>query len=382
MKKKLNIAVTMELNWPYKRHYEPFAGIQEFAKEHPEWELCISNFPDFEMSKGAKFDGMIGRITEQSMKAARKAKIPAVNMWLESPVADQLPRVQVDYHNAGRLAAEHLIIRGFRQLAHVGFKKIQASKDHYSGMKEVANKDGVPYHSYTTRPDFAEKIKYWETFVSDLARMKKKWKGPVGIVVASDELAHAITTQFLKTGWRCPDDFAVVGTHNESLICNAVTPSLSSIEMGHRRCGYKAASLLNRLILDPTPTTEVIQVPPKELIVRGSSDAYAVDDPALTSALKYMVLNLHQQISVPDIAAAAGVGRQTLERRFRKKLDRTINGELVRLRISKMKRLLVKTDYTISEIGELVGFGTTVNMNVMFKKYTGTTPLAYKRTYL
>ena len=377
------IAICMELNWPYKRHYEPFAGVQEYANTHPDWEVSVSNFPEVEIEDGEKYAGIIGRISEPTMLAAKAHGIPVVNLWMESPVADQLPCVEVDHEMAGRIAAEHLINRGFRQLIHYGYTRGEATKDHKRGMISVAKEHGIPYAAYDTRYQFTDKVQIWQAFIDDLIKIREKFTPPIGFVTANDQLSHAVTTKLLKLGWKSPEDFAVVGTHNDTQICDAVKPSLSSIEMGHRRCGYEAAEFMGQLIESKTTDSlKVIRIPPKELIVRGSSDAYAVDDAVLAEALKFMVLNLQQKISVPDIAAAAGVGRQTLERRFRKHLDRSVNDELIRLRVSKMKRLLVKTDYTVGEISEMVGFGTTVNMNAMFRKFTGTTPLAYKKTHV
>ena len=102
------------------------------------------------------------------------------------------------------------------------------------------------------------------------------------------------------------------------------------------------------------------------------------EDPVLVAALRFMAGNLHHKISVPEIAKKVGVGRQVLERRFRQSLKRGVNEEVTRLRVSKMKRLLVESDQTIGEISHLVGFGTVANMNVMFKRFTGRTPQAYR----
>lgn len=52
--------------------------------------------------------------------------------------------------------------------------------------------------------------------------------------------------------------------------------------------------------------------------------------------------------------------------------------EIIRLRISKMKRLLVDTDKTVGEICHDAGFQTTANMHVMFKRITGVTPADYR----
>ena len=37
----------MELDWPYKRHYEIFAGIRDYAEENGGWRFDLGNFPQF-----------------------------------------------------------------------------------------------------------------------------------------------------------------------------------------------------------------------------------------------------------------------------------------------------------------------------------------------
>ena len=208
------------------------------------------------------------------------------------------------------------------------------------------------------------------------------WQAPIGIGFSSDELGHAVITICKARGWSIPDQMAVIGVGNEVMICNSSNPTLSSIDMSQRNCGYEAARLLDKLMSGKKLGEDLItRVAPKELVLRRSSDAYAVEDPAMVRALLFMSENSHRRISVTDISKAAGLGRQTLEHRFRKQLNRTVNDELIRLRISKMKRLLVETQQTIGDISDQVGFGTTANMHVMFKRYTQMTPIAYREKH-
>ena len=47
----------MDLNWPFKRHYEIFAGIRDFAQKHANWTFDLGNFPHYEIGLGTRFDG-------------------------------------------------------------------------------------------------------------------------------------------------------------------------------------------------------------------------------------------------------------------------------------------------------------------------------------
>jgi LacI family transcriptional regulator len=151
--------------------------------------------------------------------------------------------------------------------------------------------------------------------------------------------------------------------------------------MGYQECGYEAARLLDRLMQGAPPPTEPLHTPPKELVVRRSSDVFAVSDPQVAQALRYMADHTGDTLSVPSIARSVGLGRQSLERRFNRHVGRTINDELIRLRVERLKRLLVESDQPIKTVSVEAGFGTTVNMYTMFKRHTGMTPKAYRKKH-
>jgi LacI family transcriptional regulator len=382
MKNRKKVAVVMELDWPYKRHYEIFAGIREYAEQQGTWDLEPGDFPQCEMRNGVKYDGIIGRITEEILAAGRKAKVPVVNVKIDFSVVSKAPSVHFDFRLAGRLAAEHLIQRGLKRLICYGFKGTLSSRLYYAGMREIAKEHGYPCKRYLVPHNFSDHEKMWKQFYDDTNEAISSWEPPLGAGFSSDEVAFAVTTMCKSRGWSIPDQIAVIGMNNETMICNASNPTLSSIDMSDRRCGYEAAQLLDRMMNGEKIKNDFIQlIPPKELVLRRSSDAYAVEDPAMTRALAFMAEKSHLRISVEDIAKAAGVGRQTLEHRFRKYLNRTINDELIRLRISRMKRLLVESDETIGEISNQVGFGTTANMHIMFKRLTNMTPIDYRQKH-
>jgi len=381
MSGQLHVAVVIDLNWPFKRHYEIFSGIRDFAEKHGHWTFDLGNFPHHELSLGRHYDGMVGRIGRDCHTAVLKAGIQVVNTWIDSPIADKMPGVHFDSRAAGRMAAEHLIMRGFRRLAHFGFRSSMDSKLQYQGMREVAREYGYPCSWHSTHSSFSDKAANWSRFVDHVKRVQDCWEAPQGVAFAYDELGHSVSTICRSAGWKIPEELALIGCCNDLPICNAADPPLSSIERGDWKCGYEAARLLDGLMRGKQPPLEPLMVQPRELVVRRSSDTHAVSDPRVARALSYMVRQSSEKLTIQDIAQFAGIGRQTLERGFQSHLGRTINEELIRLRISKLKRLLVESEDSIKELSEKVGFGTTANMFPMFKRHTGVTPKEYREKH-
>jgi len=380
MQKKRHIAAVMELNYPYKRHYGIFSGIQKYAENHADWSFDLGNYPQYLIENGVKFDGIIGRISKDCANAAREASIPVVNVHLNSPVYSEIHGVYNDYHAAGRLAAEHLIARGLRRLAHFGHHTM-ASEFHYHGMLAVAKESGYTCKRYVVNHLFEKTLKHWARFIAYVEKAQSDWEAPLGIGFMSDDLCRAVTSTCLTMNWIIPEQLAMVGSCNDEIICTSIDPTLSSIEMGHSQCGFEAAKLLDKLMQGDVLPMEPRFTPVKALVVRRSSDMFAVSDPKVELALRHMADHSGDRLSVPLIAQVVGLGRKTLEQRFNRHLGRTINDELIRLRIETLKRLLVEGDEPIIKLGSIAGFGTSGNMHEMFKRLTGMTPAEYRKKH-
>ena len=378
---KRHIAVPMELSWPYKRHYGIFAGIQEYAETRADWTFDLGSYPELELAGGGHFDGIVGRISRDCLVAARDASVPVVNVMLGSPVASEVPGVHVDFHAAGRIAAEHLVARGLQRLAHFGYARNPASKQHYEGMREVARERGCPCTRHSVSRHFDESRRQFHRFREVVETIQARWEAPLGVGFMADALCRSVAAVCLTMGWVIPEQLALVGCGNHVVICNAIAPTLSSIDMGYHQCGYEAARLLDRMIRGHKPPAKAKYMPHKELVVRRSSDVFAVSDAATTQALRYMADHSGKALSVARIAQAVGLGRKSLEQRFRRYVGRTINDELIRLRIETLKRLLVESDEPIKTLSPVAGFGTTANMHTMFKRHTDMTPAAYRRKH-
>ncbi|HOD82184.1 MAG TPA: DNA-binding transcriptional regulator [Phycisphaerae bacterium] len=382
MAKRRRVALMLELDWPFKRHHDVFAGTQQYAQEKGGWE-CIVDAQAQETLAGprrakAAYDGIIARVTPQLAEAARRAGVPVVNVWTSSPVLD-VPLVLPDFAAAGRMAAEHLIGRGFRHFGFLGFTRQRSNKTSRQAFEAAVAGAGFSCSSLTVPPSYAERPGHWGTFNDRLDQWIAAWQRPIGVYVTYDLLCRYLACACLRAGVRIPTEAALVGTHNEPLICAHPEPSLTSIELGYQRVGYRAAELLDQM-MDGTPTpVEEILIEPAALLPRQSTDVLAVDDPLVALALRFASEHGHERIKVGDVAAAVHVTRRTLERRFRAVLGRSIRDEIVRLRIERAKRLLAQGRTPIKRLASEAGFRDDMQMCTEFKRLEGITPSEYRR---
>lgn len=102
---------------------------------------------------------------------------------------------------------------------------------------------------------------------------------------------------------------------------------------------------------------------------------------ALEPLVTWIRDNLARPLTLDDIAAHAGVSTRTLIRRFREQTGTTPLQWLHRARIRQAQHLLETTQHSVERIGAQVGFGSPTAFRDRFKRTTGVSPYAYRRSF-
>ncbi len=327
----------------------------------------------------AAFDGVVGRITPAIAKAAAKAGVPAVNIWLNSPVKS-LPAVFADWETAGAMAAEHLLGRGLRRFGYLGIKGFVNTRQQLQGFRSVLRREGFRCTAHRFPDGHAEwNSPHWKLFVEGLETWVDSLAPPVGILVGGDLYCRFLIDVCRRNGLNVPGDIAIVGTGNETILCGSPMPSLTSIDLGHVQIGHRAAALLDRMMDGGAPPAEPEFVLPSELVPRQSTDVFAVDDPLVARALRFIAENSNRMLGVPEVAAEVAVSRRKLERRFRDAVGRSIAEESIRLRINRAKRRLVESDEDIKMVAAASGFCSANHFGKVFTRMVGISPVLYRK---
>jgi len=104
--------------------------------------------------------------------------------------------------------------------------------------------------------------------------------------------------------------------------------------------------------------------------------------PALRTALAHIEENLAAPLSVPAIAAIAGVSHSHLTRLFRDGTGRTVVGHIRRRRMERAKHLLVASTLAIPAIAATVGIPDLQAFNKICRKELGASPRAVRAASL
>jgi LacI family transcriptional regulator len=371
----------LDLQWPYKRHSQIFAGIQRYAEEQG-WTSILDEFAHDTLrrkqSASDRYDGIVARANHTLARCAAKMGVPVVNVWPSSPARHLLPGVFPDSTETGRLVAEHLLARGFRTFATVTSPKNVDNDLEVMEFSRLVQEAGFDCASSYIPQDPYRDLPHWKRTVQLIERAMTQWKPPIGVYVGQEIYGRLVVQAGHRRGWQIPQDVAIVAGKNEVTLCEQPRPSLTSIEIGYDRIGYAAADLLHRLMTGHEPPAEPIRLSPHGLVVRESTDFFAVDNAIVAAALAYISANCHRSLGPDDVANAVGAETRTLQNYFRQSIQRPIATEIRRVRIERAKRELAQSDRSLALIARDVGFGTIQRLYEVFRREVGVAPSEYR----
>ena len=103
------------------------------------------------------------------------------------------------------------------------------------------------------------------------------------------------------------------------------------------------------------------------------------ENDVLRSLLNYCIENLNGDLRLDEVAERVCVGKYYISHLFSEKLGLRFNDYVNSLRISEACRYLLNSDYSITEISEIVGFNTLRTFNRAFIKQIGVSPSDYRK---
>lgn len=362
-------------------HHGFLRGVARYAREN-RWHLVSDMIYTAKIPTGWKGDGIISFIGYRDDLAdfILSSGIPAVEI---STVRDEIsiPRVEGDNELIGKLAAEHFLERGFRNCAWAPMLDDTPNEERFRSFAGRLSREGIPCHILPpadTRHG-TQGLSDWQLrrqmMITELKRLPK----PLAVFGYNDCVAAGIIDACDDAGLLVPESVAVLGVDNDTMICESIPVPLSSVCHDLEGMAYQAAALLDQIMSGRKPPKTVARVPPKGLVTRRSSDMLAVDNLQVARALRFIRDHFTDpSIGVDQVVTATVLSRRALERAFRKEIKRSINEEIVRLRMEMMREMLVFTDSKVSEVSKACGFARVNHLFRSFRKSTGISPRSYR----
>ncbi len=368
MAKPRRVALFIESSISYGRGI--LRGIARWLRAHGSWSIFVE-----QRELGAALPGWIaawkgdGIITRSDDLRLRRLRIPIVTLNDRTAPDGRRPCILNDNREIGRLAARHLLDRGFTKLAFVGPLGEFWAAERLQGVRETAGELEV-FHAGRGA---------WEAEQRRLTAWLKGLPRPTGLVAAND--VHGLRTldACRRAELAVPESVAVVGADDDAELCELSDPPLSSVRFNPERVGFEAAALLDRLMRGGRAPRRPSAVSPLAVTARMSTDILAVEDEHVARALRYIRRHACEGMSIKDLLREVPISRRSLEHRFRRQLERTPKEEVRRLQVERAKALLAGTDLKIARVSEEAGFHQPAYLSSVFRGATGMTPAEYRR---
>lgn len=240
----------MALDW---YDSELHRGITAFSKEH-DWVLNTHMVRTHQIPGGWEGDGVIGLMSQPTTRAfVSSLGLPTVDMGGHFT---EFPQVLSDNYQAGSLAAGHFLERNHRNFSFLFIQSSRLEKEVSSGFIQALESAGQTCRlHYWKATDFEHEINYrivhkWAKIT--LASLPK----PVAVMCQNDDTMAIILNAALDADLHVPEDVALLGLGNSSLVCDFLRVKLSSIDVDLRnyplifqtasgKCAWKPSRILS-----------------------------------------------------------------------------------------------------------------------------------------
>ena len=121
-------------------------GIGRYAQTHGPWHIWMEARDQravIHLPPKWKGEGIIARVQNHSMaRHVSAAGVPVVNVSAVMLKGVEIPQVMTDLQASARMAAQHLLDRGFRNFAYCGLEQWSYTKYHQQGFIKALSEVG------------------------------------------------------------------------------------------------------------------------------------------------------------------------------------------------------------------------------------------------
>lgn len=371
--KNIKIGLLLSANAEYG--HGVLRGIADYAEDHLHCLFRVVEPDKTGIATMARWqpDGMVVMLNQKKL-IPRLVALGKPAVYVCKPIGVGHPMcVQSDDVAVGRLGAEHLLERGATTYGFVGL----AEGDYVSVRAEAFRKTILDARQAYMEFSPLGKLPSTRDRVA-LAEWLRRCPKPLAVMTCNDICGRLVLETTRQIGLRIPDEVAVLGVDNEDPLSRLVWPGLSSVSLGTDEIGYRAATMLHRVLIGTAPTRSFIFVSPLGVVARGSTRQLALEDPVLAKVISAINESISSPLSVDELSKLVPISRVSLERRFRRFLDSTPLQEIRRVRIARARQLLKATNLPLKAIAAHCGYPAASRLIEAFQAETGFTPNAYR----
>jgi LacI family transcriptional regulator len=198
-----------------------------------------------------------------------------------------------------------------------------------------------------------------------------KLKRPAAILAANDDRAFELLKHLSSKRIKTPQQIAILGVDNDTLLCENSNPRISSIQPDFEKEGYIAAETLDMMMNGVIPKERVTLVGVKEIVRRESTSEQSSQGRLVQKAIAYIDRHALEGIEVDDVVKHLKCSRRLADLRFREIQGQSILKAITERRLSEVKRRLTGTKEKIDAIALSCGYTNPNYLKNLFKKKFG-----------
>ena len=352
----------------YSRIYGPL----RFCRYPPYYLYPYDDRKIYRWIKQQRADGIIMRRSKNTDQILA-LKIPIIILDVNKEIEDH-PNIVTDDQNIGRIAAEYFISRRFKEFAFCGFSNMLWSQKRCEGFCAALGKTGIiPYIYNLPR-------RSWKSEIPVLIEWLKKLPQPVALMACNDDRGQEIIEACRAANLYIPEQVAVLGVDNDTLVCDLTEPTLSSIAINTEKAGFEAAQLITKLVFGEAASVNKILAEPTHVVTRRSTDITMVDDNDVAKALRFISEHSRDRIQIEDVVEAVKISRRGLYKKFKRTIGRSVHDEITIVQIEHIKKMLRETNLSISHIASQLKYSGVEKLARFFRRETGITPIEYRKS--
>jgi LacI family transcriptional regulator len=364
-------------------------GVLQYVAMHPDLVVRDFSFPkdDGTVPESpppwlGRADGVVAGLRRfpNLVPWLRAGGVPVVNMGAD--VRDEeLVSVITDPKSVAKLAVDHFAYILRRNIAYIGYRHAEGSRDRLAAVKEALSKRKLLLAAYETDARYTGTYKDFASLKDvepEVLRILRDTAKPMAVLALNDKWAVTLCRIARDLGLDIPGDVAVLGVEDWD-IARFANPAVSSIRIHNEQMGYEAARLVHAMIRGERLTRRYLQVPAHEVVPRESTvgrvHSATID---IDKAVRYIRARACDGIRVEDVANHVQVSVRKLEMRFAEVTGRTVGEEVRNVRLERVKHLLETTELPMSRVAHLVGLSSPAALTSFLRRWAEITPARYR----
>lgn len=365
---------------------ETLKGIVHHQRAERSWVISLYDEASVQVDpccwvRSRAWSGVIGACTTPALvQTCARQGVPLVAVG-DAPAVEGVASVAADQRAIGRTGAAYFLDRRFRHFGFCGFSNRTWARERREGFVDVLGRTRHRCELFEVElPD--EVTPAWEARQQTLLiAWLQCLPAGTAVMACNDRRAQQVLRAAQAAGRRVPDEVAVLGANNDAMRCELAELSISSVATNPFEIGRRAAEQLAELMAG-RPSAGAVQIAPRGVVTRQSSDVLGQRDEHVAVALSYIREHACRGLTVDEVLRHVPVSRSNLEHKLRRYIGWSPQVEIRRVQVAKICQLLTETNLSLKEIADRAGFVHVEYMCVVFKRVTGCTPGQYRHQHV